>query len=208
MGCCLATGAAAGTMASGYRCRANEPSGIHQVNDAFEIAWSNAFRYAAEHSPFYREAFRGAGSVIPLEEIPPLDKGTLSIRNQDFLCVPRERVVEIVTTSGTLGSPLVWMLSESDLQRLALNEQKSFQCAGLTLRDTVLVAVAMDRCFIAGLAYSMGLRNLGCAAAPVGPCLTDACAGNDRAGAADCHCGSCRHFSESLQTKPRRNILT
>jgi phenylacetate-CoA ligase len=33
----------------------------------------------------------------------------------------------------------------------------------------VLAAVAMDRCFIAGLAYWLGLRELGCAVARVGP---------------------------------------
>src|SRR5262249_32652689 len=44
----------------------------------------------------------------------------------------------------------------------------SFECAGVTARDTVLVAVAMDRCFIAGLAYWLGLRELGCAVARVG----------------------------------------
>jgi len=83
--------------------------------------------------------------------------------------VPRERVVEIVTTSGTTGQPLLWMLTDADLHRLGSNEKLSFECAGLTAHDTVLVAVAMDRCFIAGIAYWMGLRELGCATARVGP---------------------------------------
>jgi phenylacetate-CoA ligase len=82
--------------------------------------------------------------------------------------VPRERIVEIVTTSGTTGKPLLWMLTEADAKRLALNEKISFECAGLTKRDTVLVAVALDRCFVAGLAYTTGLRELGCAVVRVG----------------------------------------
>jgi phenylacetate-CoA ligase len=49
-----------------------------------------------------------------------------------------------------------------DVKRLAENERLSFSCAGLTANDTVLVAVAMDRCFMAGLAYWLGLRELGC----------------------------------------------
>jgi phenylacetate-CoA ligase len=60
------------------------------------------------------------------------------------------------------------MLTEADARRLARNEKTSFECAGLTARDTVLVAVALDRCFIAGLAYCSGLRELGCAVARVG----------------------------------------
>jgi phenylacetate-CoA ligase len=54
------------------------------------------------------------------------------------------------------------MLTESDVQRLAVNEQLSFDCPGLTASDTALVAVAMDRCFMAGLAYWLGLREIGC----------------------------------------------
>lgn len=61
------------------------------------------------------------------------------------------------------------MLTESDVRRLALNERLSFECAGLTVNDTVLVAVALDRCFIAGLAYWLGLRELGCSILRVGP---------------------------------------
>ena len=134
----------------------------------FEQAWSGTFRYAAEHSPFYRELFRGVEGVPRLSELPLVDKEILSRRNLDFLCVPREQVVEMVTTSGTTGAPLLWMLSEADLRRLASNERQSFECTGLTTRDTVLVAVGMDRCFIAGLAYWLGLRELGCAVVRVG----------------------------------------
>ena len=138
------------------------------MTSAFEQAWCGTFRYAAERSPFYRELFRGATSVPRLDGLPFVDKEILSRRNLDFLSVPREHVVEMVTTSGTTGSPLLWMLSEADLRRLALNERLSFECAGLTARDTVLVAVGMDRCFIAGLAYWLGLRELGCSMARVG----------------------------------------
>src|SRR6266704_4796784 len=136
---------------------------------AFEGLWSQTFRYAAEHSPFYREKFRGIKDVPALASLPTVDKQVLSERNLDFLCVSRERIIEIVTTSGTTGKPLLWLLTESDVRRLALNECLSFECAGLTAHDTVLVAVALDRCFIAGLAYWLGLRELGCAVARIGP---------------------------------------
>jgi len=135
----------------------------------FEKAWAETFRYAVEHSPFYRELFRGMKEPPPLESVPTVDKRILSERNMDFLCVPREKIVDIATTSGTTGKPLEWLLTENDLRRLALNERLSFECAGLTSGDTVLLAVAMDRCFMAGLAYWMGLRELGCAVARVGP---------------------------------------
>jgi phenylacetate-CoA ligase len=130
--------------------------------------WAATFRHAAERSPFYRELFHGHSDVPPIESLPTVDKRTLSERNLDFLCVPREQIVEVVTTSGTTGQPLLWMLTETDLRRLAVNERLSFECAGLTAQDTVLVAVALDRCFIAGLAYVLGLRELGCATVRTG----------------------------------------
>lgn len=132
-------------------------------------AWAKTCRHAQAHSPFYREHLRRAGATaqrpLPLREIgriPPIDQSVLSNQPAAFLCVPPERVVDIVTTSGTAGEPFVGRLTEADLQRLALGEHHSFRCAGLTASDTVLLAVTLDRCFIAGLAYFMGLRLLGC----------------------------------------------
>lgn len=114
------------------------------------------------HSPFYRDALCLLDDSSTNLAAPLLDKKTLSARNLDFLCVPRERIAEIVTTSGTTGEPLLWMLTDADVRRLARNEKLSFECVGLTARDTVLISVAMDRCFMAGLAYWLGLREIGC----------------------------------------------
>ncbi|MDR3458449.1 MAG: AMP-binding protein [Verrucomicrobiae bacterium] len=133
-----------------------------------EKFWPDTFRYAQRHSPFYRELFHGLADPPPLAGVPTVDKATLSARNLDFMCVRREHIREIVTTSGTTGKPLLWLLTAGDIDRLALNEQISFACAGLTPRDTVLVAVALDRCFIAGLAYWQGLQRLGCTVIRVG----------------------------------------
>ena len=136
---------------------------------AWEQLWSETVEYAKEHSPYYRELFRSVRGAPPIEQVPTVDKRTLSERTLDFLCVRREQVVEIVTTSGTTGQPLLWMLTQADVRRLAHNERLSFECVGLGERDTVLVAVALDRCFIAGLAYWLGLGELGCAVVRVGP---------------------------------------
>jgi len=140
-----------------------------------QAAWADTLRRAFDCSPFYRGHFARAGlspcEEIPLAEIsriPAIDKNVVSEHTEQFLCVPREGIVDIVTTSGTTGQPLVWQLTENDLERLARNERLSFGCAGFTADDTVLLAVAMDRCFIAGMAYYLGLRKLGCAVVRVG----------------------------------------
>jgi len=141
-----------------------------------EAAWNDLVAYAGACSPFYREHFARAGLApgqkIPLADrgrIPPIDKTVVSGNPEKFLCVPREKIADLVTTSGSTGQPLVWQLTDADLDRLARNEELSFSCAGFTAADTVLLAVAMDRCFIAGLAYFLGLRKLGCAVVRVGP---------------------------------------
>lgn len=131
------------------------------MSKTFDQLWAETFHYVKEHSPYYRELLARHQTVPAFASVPRLDKQTLSERNADFLCVAPERIVEIVTTSGTTGQPLLWQLTITDLQRLAINEQLSFGCAGLTARDTVLIAVALDRCFMAGLAYWLGLREIG-----------------------------------------------
>jgi phenylacetate-CoA ligase len=139
-------------------------------------AWAKTWQHAWARSPFYREHLRRAGGAartpIPLKEIaciPTIDNSVLAGNPDAFLCVAPERVVDVVTTSSTTGKPLVCKLTEADLQRLALNEFHSFRCAGLKAPDTVLLAVTLDRCFIAGMAYFMGLRLLGCAIVRAGP---------------------------------------
>ena len=147
-----------------------------QIAALQQAAWERTFSYASAHSPFYREHFRRVGlspskpvALEHLGQIPTIGKEILSRDTEAFLCVPHQKVVDIVTTSGSTGQPMIYMLTESDLQRLALNEYHSFRCAGLTAADTVVLAVTLDRCFIAGMAYFMGLRLLGCSVVRAGP---------------------------------------
>ena len=127
-------------------------------------------RYAASRSPYYGSRFRELGidpdriTVESLSSIPLTDKSRLAERHDDFLAVPMNRIVDIVLSSGTTGKSTAVMYTESDLQRLAYNEEISFASCGLTCEDTVLLTCTMDRCFIAGLAYFSGVRSLGAAA--------------------------------------------
>jgi phenylacetate-CoA ligase len=130
----------------------------------------NHLRYAAARSPYYGRRFRELGidpdgiTTENLSSIPLTDKSRLSERHEDFLAVPMSRIVDIVLSSGTTGKSTAVMYTESDLQRLAYNEEISFASCGLTSDDTVLLTCTMDRCFIAGLAYFSGVRSLGAAA--------------------------------------------
>lgn len=131
--------------------------------------------YVAEHSKYYRTLFAEAGidpravrTLDDLRRLPITTKQDLQLRNDEFLCVPRRQIVDYVTTSGTLGDPVTFALTESDLDRLAYNEMLSFSTAGCTQDDILQLMVTLDRRFMAGLAYFLGARKLGCGVARVG----------------------------------------
>ncbi len=125
-------------------------------------------KYIANNSPFYIKMFRKLGMDIQmikcfedLQRLPITTKEDLQRFNSDFIAVPEDEIIDLVTTSGTLGSPVNFALNESDLQRLAHNEYRSFKMVGLKKSDRVQITTTLDRRFMAGLAYFLGLRKLG-----------------------------------------------
>ena len=146
------------------------------VIDAFQIeCLKQTLSYVAEHSPFYKRMFAkhnidisAIDSLEALQSIPTTRKQDLQSFNSDFLCVDPVDIIDYVTTSGTLGEPVTFALTENDLQRLAYNEASSFTMAGCTKQDVMQLMTTIDRRFMAGLAYFMGARELGCGIVRVG----------------------------------------
>ena len=58
-------------------------------------------------------------TVEDLVNLPFTEKKDLQLYNQEFLCVAPEKIVDYVTTSGTLGDPVTFGCTDSDLERLA-----------------------------------------------------------------------------------------
>ena len=136
---------------------------------------SEQLHYLQQHSPYYQRLFReqqidieSIRTLEDLQRIPFTEKKDLQLHNDDFLCCPREHIIDFVTTSGTLGDPVTFGCSEQDLQRLAYNERKSFACAGITPRSVVQIMTTLDKRFMAGMAYFNGLRALGAGIIRVG----------------------------------------
>jgi len=131
--------------------------------------------YLSGHSLYYQDLFR-TNSISPskirtiedLKLIPPTSKSDLQQRNRDFICVPAEKVIDYITTSGTLGDPVTFVMTDKDLDRLAYNEYISFLSAGSTASDTFQIMTTIDRRFMAGLAYFLGIRRLGAGLVRVG----------------------------------------
>ena len=134
-----------------------------------------ALSYLAANSPYYRQLFRENGIDVArirhledLAGLPFTEKKNLQLHNWDFLCCPKEKIVDYVTTSGTLGEPVTFACTDKDLQRLAYNEKKSFACAGLGPGNILQLMTTIDKRFMAGLAYFLGIRELGASIIRVG----------------------------------------
>lgn len=131
--------------------------------------------YVLDKSPYYQRIFKehqiakdAIQTLEDLTKIPVTTKDELQRYNDDFLCVPPKKVIDYITTSGTLGDPVTFALTDKDLDRLAYNEATSFVCAGVTEDDIVQLMTTIDRRFMAGLAYFLGVRMLGAGIIRVG----------------------------------------
>ena len=131
--------------------------------------------YLAAHSTYYKRIFNEANidiasirTIEDLQKIPFTKKADLQLYNDEFLCCPKSKIIDYVTTSGTMGDPVTFGCSEKDLERLAYNECKSFSCAGLTENSVLQLMTTLDKRFMAGMAYFLGLRKLGAGVIRVG----------------------------------------
>ncbi len=152
-----------------------EFSSPEQIKQFQEELLQKHLVYLKKNSPYYRRLFDSYGininKIVHLEDltrIPFTEKKDLQLYNDDFCCVPKTKIIDYITTSGTLGDPVLFGCTEKDLQRLAYNEKKSFTCAGLTADSVVQLMTTLDKRFMAGMAYFLGLREMGAGVIRVG----------------------------------------
>ncbi len=147
-----------------------------EIRELQEKKLRELITYIKQNSPFYQRIFNlhkinpdSIRTLQDLNQLPFTTKEDLQLYNDEFLCVPKESVLEYTSTSGTLGAPVTIALTEKDLQRLALNEFGSFTCAGATPHDIFQLMLTLDRQFMAGMAYYSGIRLLGAGIIRLGP---------------------------------------
>lgn len=131
--------------------------------------------YISKNSKYYQQIFQRNGidfekikTLEDLQKIPITTKDDLQKFNNDFICVPKNKIIDYVTTSGTLGDPVTFAMTEKDLERLAYNEAISFASAGGSENEVYQLMTTIDRRFMAGLAYFLGARKLGAGIIRVG----------------------------------------
>ncbi|HSH50094.1 MAG TPA: AMP-binding protein [Bacteroidales bacterium] len=132
-------------------------------------------QYVNQNSKFYQELFKknnidisSIKTLDDLQKLPFTEKDDLHKRNDDFICVNKTKIVDYITTSGTLGDPVTFALTNTDLDRLAYNEYKSFKISNGKPEDIYQLMVTLDRRFMAGMAYFLGIKQLGAGMVRVG----------------------------------------
>ncbi|MGV3612961.1 MAG: phenylacetate--CoA ligase family protein [Fluviicola sp.] len=132
-----------------------------------------SINYAVKHAPFYQKHFSKSAienfNSEGFRALPFTTKEDLSQNNRDFLCVPPNQIAEYVTTSGTSGKPVTIYLTKNDLLRLGKNEKESFELTGAKAGDLFQLMTTIDKQFMAGLAYYLGVQELNAGMIRIGP---------------------------------------
>jgi phenylacetate-CoA ligase len=157
-----------------------EYQNINEINEFQNKALIEMIGNVLKNSPYYQQLFEKNNikpneiqTIEDLKKIPPTTKKDLQLYNQDFIATDLSNIIDYSTTSGTLGQPIVMALTDKDIDRLAYNEAISFACAGITKQDKVQLMTTMDKQFMAGLAYFLGLKKIGASVIRIGAGLPE-----------------------------------
>jgi len=153
-----------------------------------DLQWrrlSAQIRYNHDRSPFYRAQFAKVGaepgdirSFADFSRLPLMDKADQRQAQQESLdrygnpfellaCAPKEKIVRIVSTSGTTGTPTLYTHTAHDIAVINEMHARKYWRAGIRPGDAMLQAVSLSM-FTGGLPLSDGIQHLGACVVPVG----------------------------------------
>ena len=152
----------------------------HQQLALDDIAYRAQLAYLLRHSAFYREKLAAAGvteagqaggladiSRLPLTEKQEL-RASVTATNPigAHLCVDREQIVRIYSTSGTTGTPSYIPLTVSDLDNWVTGSARSYAASGIAAGQRI-VSTYNAGPFVAGAALA-SFDRIGLSHIPVG----------------------------------------
>ncbi len=132
------------------------------------------------HSPFYREKLGRAGFTTPQEvgrlediaKLPFTEKAELRATVTDdnpvgaHLCVARQEIARVYSTSGTTGTPSFIPLTAGDVENWVTTSARSYAASGIGAGDAVVTTYNAGP-FVAGAALA-AFDRLGVCHIPVG----------------------------------------
>jgi phenylacetate-CoA ligase len=130
--------------------------------------------YLRERSPFYRGKLAGhdAAGLAEIAELPLTEKDELRATVTDanpigaHLCVGREEIVRIYSTSGTTGTPSYIPLTAGDLDNWITGSARSYAASGVRAGQRI-VSTYNAGPFVAGAALA-SFDRIGLSHIPVG----------------------------------------
>lgn len=132
--------------------------------------------FVSQNSPYYHRLWKAKNievaeihSLEDFQNIPVTTKADLAQFQSEFVAVDQNDIAEYVTTSGSTGTPVTIALTQGDIDRLAYNEARSLEIAGILPEDVVQITTTLDKQFMAGMAYYSGLLSLGATVVRSGP---------------------------------------
>ncbi len=141
--------------------------------------------YVYQSSAFYRRWFDEAGArpedvdswdaftrlpILTKDDLRRAQAESLAERGDPFggiCCAPRDRVVRVNATSGTTGTPTLYLLTAHDVAVVNEMHARKYWRAGLRPGHVMLQALSLSM-FTGGLPLSQGIMHLGAAVVPVG----------------------------------------
>ena len=125
----------------------NSPQGLSALRSAQNRMLKRQMEYIAGNSPFYREKFVelgiDPGTIRCIDDLPKLDffTGPDDIKADpfQFLAVPREKIVHIMSSSGTTGVPKTVFLTKEDWDKIVGVTSIGFQFLGVTGADVAQI---------------------------------------------------------------------
>ena len=132
-----------------------------------EELFAKQVKCAYKNSSYWREIILDSGinmdniRISDLSAFPVMEKADIEKYNSEMQCCSDSEISEIFCTSGTTSQPVIIPLTENDLNRLAEAENLSIKRTGATEKDLFQICTTLDKQFMAGIAYYLGIRKIG-----------------------------------------------
>jgi phenylacetate-CoA ligase len=145
-----------------------------------EVSYRAQLEYLLERSPFYRDKLSAAGlgtaeesgGLAQIARLPPTEKQELKATTTPenpigtHLCVGREEIARIYSTSGTTGTPSYIPLTAGDLENWITGSARSYAASGVAAGERI-VSTYNAGPFVAGAALD-AFERIGTSHIPVG----------------------------------------
>jgi phenylacetate-CoA ligase len=133
--------------------------------------------YVYNNSKFYKTKFSGAGikpsdikKLDDFRKIPFSTKEELRKDNWDFVCTPMKDIVDVGTTTGTSGIPIMLPVTHKDWNNLVLLIKSALvEFVGVTKKDVVQLMLAFDQLFSVSTPADDALKRIGATSVRTGP---------------------------------------